>query len=140
MVRVVQSSANQGQVVIQLLQLFPSSFQVCALHCGAPQIPNHHGSSRCFCSSAQSAPLLLSYLPTFASCDVPQRTAAALAAAGGNETAVVAAVAGACPGPLAAERAVRYGSNEMEIPVKSIPKLIFEEMWHAFYVFQVGSF
>lgn len=26
----------------------------------------------------------------------------------------------------------------MAIPVKSIPMLIFDEMWHPFYVFQVG--
>lgn len=28
-----------------------------------------------------------------------------------------------------AERAVQYGSNEMRIPVKSLPALIFAEMW-----------
>ena len=33
----------------------------------------------------------------------------------------------------------RYGSNEMPIPVKSIPQLIFDEMWHPFYVFQYFS-
>lgn len=36
-----------------------------------------------------------------------------------------------------ADRSLRYGSNEMRIPVKSVPALIFDEMWHPFYVFQV---
>jgi hypothetical protein len=31
---------------------------------------------------------------------------------------------------------MRYGANEMAIPVKSIPTLVFDEMWHPFYVFQ----
>lgn len=35
--------------------------------------------------------------------------------------------------------ACRYGANEMRIPVKSLPMLIFEEMWHPFYCFQAGS-
>ncbi|GIL93414.1 hypothetical protein Vretifemale_20808 [Volvox reticuliferus] len=37
------------------------------------------------------------------------------------------------------ERQLRYGKNEMMIPVKSIPMLIFHEMWHPFYVFQYFS-
>ncbi|GIL56505.1 hypothetical protein Vafri_11862 [Volvox africanus] len=37
------------------------------------------------------------------------------------------------------ERQLRYGKNEMTIPVKSIPMLIFHEMWHPFYVFQYFS-
>ncbi|GFR50065.1 hypothetical protein Agub_g12207, partial [Astrephomene gubernaculifera] len=37
------------------------------------------------------------------------------------------------------ERQLRYGTNEMSIPVKSIPMLIFDEMWHPFYVFQYFS-
>ncbi|PNW86612.1 hypothetical protein CHLRE_02g093700v5 [Chlamydomonas reinhardtii] len=36
-------------------------------------------------------------------------------------------------------RQLRYGTNEMAIPVKSIPMLIFDEMWHPFYVFQYFS-
>jgi hypothetical protein len=36
------------------------------------------------------------------------------------------------------DRQMRYGTNEMRIPVKSVAKLIFDEMWHPFYVFQVG--
>jgi hypothetical protein len=35
------------------------------------------------------------------------------------------------------DRQMRYGANEMRIPVKSVFKLIFDEMWHPFYVFQV---
>jgi hypothetical protein len=31
---------------------------------------------------------------------------------------------------------MRYGSNEMAIPITSIPMIIFKEMWHPFYVFQ----
>ncbi|GLC61164.1 hypothetical protein PLESTB_001725200 [Pleodorina starrii] len=38
-----------------------------------------------------------------------------------------------------AERQLRYGTNEMAIPVKSIPMLVFNEMWHPFYVFQYAS-
>ncbi len=34
------------------------------------------------------------------------------------------------------DRQMRYGSNEMAIPVTTIPQLIFTEMWHPFYVFQ----
>ncbi|KAG2500541.1 hypothetical protein HYH03_001317 [Edaphochlamys debaryana] len=37
------------------------------------------------------------------------------------------------------ERQLRYGTNEMAIPVKSIFTLIFDEMWHPFYVFQYFS-
>ncbi|EFJ40236.1 hypothetical protein VOLCADRAFT_108270 [Volvox carteri f. nagariensis] len=37
------------------------------------------------------------------------------------------------------ERQLRYGKNEMAIPVKSIPMLVFHEMWHPFYVFQYFS-
>jgi cation-transporting ATPase 13A3/4/5 len=33
--------------------------------------------------------------------------------------------------------ATRYGTNQMEIPVKSILRLISEEMWHPFYCAQV---
>jgi hypothetical protein len=36
------------------------------------------------------------------------------------------------------DRQMRYGANEMRIPVKSVAALIFDEMWHPFYVFQVG--
>jgi len=36
------------------------------------------------------------------------------------------------------DRQMRYGPNEMRIPVKGVAKLIFDEMWHPFYVFQVG--
>jgi hypothetical protein len=34
------------------------------------------------------------------------------------------------------DRQMRYGTNEMAIPVASMPSLIFAEMWHPFYVFQ----
>lgn len=34
------------------------------------------------------------------------------------------------------DRQMRYGSNEMAIPITSIPMIIFKEMWHPFYVFQ----
>lgn len=36
-------------------------------------------------------------------------------------------------------RARRYGANEMAIPVKSLGSIIFDEMWHPFYVFQYFS-
>ena len=38
-----------------------------------------------------------------------------------------------------ADRQMRYGANEMRIPVKSVGRLVFDEMWHPFYVFQVGA-
>ncbi len=34
---------------------------------------------------------------------------------------------------------MRYGANEMRIPVKSVALLVFDEMWHPFYVFQYFS-
>ncbi len=37
------------------------------------------------------------------------------------------------------DRVTRYGSNEMPIPVTSVPMLIFHEMWHPFYCFQYFS-
>jgi cation-transporting ATPase 13A3/4/5 len=38
-----------------------------------------------------------------------------------------------------ADRQLRYGANEMRIPVKSIAALVADEMWHPFYVFQYFS-
>jgi len=38
-----------------------------------------------------------------------------------------------------ADREMRYGTNEMLIPVQSVPMLIFNEMWHPFYCFQYFS-
>ncbi|KAG2425624.1 hypothetical protein HYH02_014997 [Chlamydomonas schloesseri] len=68
---------------------------------------------------------------------------------GFNEQLRAAAVTLAATGHAAAveeaqdwdlgERQLRYGTNEMAIPVKSIPMLIFDEMWHPFYVFQYFS-
>ncbi|KIZ00480.1 hypothetical protein MNEG_7481 [Monoraphidium neglectum] len=38
-----------------------------------------------------------------------------------------------------ADRQMRYGANEMRIPVKGVARLVFDEMWHPFYVFQYFS-
>lgn len=35
---------------------------------------------------------------------------------------------------------LKYGKNDIDIPVKSIPTLLIEEIIHPFYVFQVGYF
>ena len=37
-----------------------------------------------------------------------------------------------------ADRQMRYGGNEMRVPVKGVGRLVFDEMWHPFYVFQGG--
>lgn len=37
------------------------------------------------------------------------------------------------------DRQQRYGTNEMNIPVKSVAALVADEMWHPFYVFQYFS-
>lgn len=37
------------------------------------------------------------------------------------------------------ERQLHYGTNEMRVPVKSVPALALSEMWHPFYVFQYFS-
>lgn len=37
------------------------------------------------------------------------------------------------------ERQLRYGTNDMAIPVQGILALVADEMWHPFYVFQYFS-
>ena len=46
---------------------------------------------------------------------------------------------GVCPLSPFPPPFARYGTYEMPIPVKSIPALVFDEMWHPFYVFQYFS-
>lgn len=62
-----------------------------------------------------------------------QRTAEALAA--GADLSNLDTQKGGCLG----ERQLYYGSNEMWVPVASIPNLVLSEMWHPFYVFQYFS-
>ena len=71
-----------------------------------------------------------------------------------SSSAMAAAAAASTPGPAAeaavagalddhtwdlADRQLRYGTNEMKIPVKSVLELVYDEMWHPFYVFQYFS-
>ena len=36
-------------------------------------------------------------------------------------------------------RLILYGANNIDVPVKSYPKLFFEEVLHPFYIFQILS-
>ncbi|KAL5492024.1 hypothetical protein EMCRGX_G017412 [Ephydatia muelleri] len=38
-----------------------------------------------------------------------------------------------------ADRLILYGANNIDVPVKSYPKLFFEEVLHPFYIFQILS-